>query len=258
MIKRLIGGIKKKMSYYGGIAGLIVYSFPALIKSKRGRSIIFRVLVMQVYFTGVQAIRVVGVVGIALGSVIIIQLFTQIPAGAVSGIAGKVMVLVVMRELGPLITAIIVLGRSGTAITTEIGNMIVNNELEALEMMGIDPLQFLIAPRVVGMVIALTFLFIYFVAISFLGGFLIANLVVSLPLDVFFESVFRGAAISDLSVGILKSIMFGAVIAAVAVYYGFQVRQSITEVPQVTTQSVVKSIFMIFVVNTILTIIFYM
>src|SRR6478609_10561887 len=127
-----------------------------------------RVIVTQIMYTGVQALSLVSVIAFLLGSSIIIQ--TNLMGSADGELLGKVLVAVVLRELAPLVTAIIVAGRSGTAIATELGMMRVNSEILGLASLGIDPPRFLIWPRLVATTISVPILTIYFSAVAIVSG----------------------------------------------------------------------------------------
>lgn len=223
-----------------------------------GRKVVWKNTVKQILFTGVDGMPVIGTVSAVLGMVIIIQAYTLLPALGDAKLISSILVLVIVRELGPILTAFIVIGRSGTALATEIGNMKVSHEVDALKAMGIDPIRFLVAPRLFGMILSMIMLGIYFDVIGLLGGFLVAQLQISLPLDIFAKQLFEVMSLDDLIIGLAKNTFFGITIAVVSCYQGMQVQLARTEVPQKTTKAVVSSIFFCFFFNALLTAVFYM
>ncbi len=250
------------IDYLGGISALFVFSFVEIISArmkgdKAGRKLIKDIIKKQILFTGYDALTIISIIALSLGVVIIIQSVTQLMAFGVETMIGKILNTVILRELGPILTAIIIIGRSGTAIATEIGNMKVNHEIEALEAMGIDTLRFVVFPRIVGGMVSVTALTIYFSFVGILGGFIVASFYLTIPFSKFFDIIFTTMELNDLMILFIKSIVFGAIITTLSVYYGFKVKMSSTEVPQAVTKAVVSSLIFTFVFNGIVTVMFY-
>ncbi|MCK4907829.1 MAG: ABC transporter permease [Spirochaetes bacterium] len=222
-----------------------------------GRKVVWRNTFKQILFTGVNGLTIIATVSVFLGMVIIIQLYTILPALGGGKMIAPILILVIIRELGPILTAFIVIGRSGTALSTELGNMKVSHEVDALKSIGIDPIRYLVAPRVFGMVISMIFLGIYFDIIGILGGFIVAQLQISLPWDVFANNLFNTLSIQDIYIGLVKNVFFGLAIGVVSCYHGLQVKLASTEVPQRTTKAVVSSISFCFFFNAVFTAAFY-
>jgi phospholipid/cholesterol/gamma-HCH transport system permease protein len=249
--------VAKTIKFYGGIASLIIFSTNTYITDKKGRSRINKVILMQIYFTGNLAIKIIGLVALALGAITVMQLFTQLnKVGMPLDLVGKILNIVIVRELGPIITAIIIISRSGTAIAAEIGTMMVNDEVNALEMLGINTLKFIVFPRIAGMVIGSVILTIYFCAIGIIGGFLVGSLSAGITLDIFTTYVMNSISILDILMSMLKSAVFGLFISTIAIFYGFQAFES-TQIPQMTTKAVVSSIFGLFIIDVIITMVSY-
>src|SRR3989338_2354507 len=227
--------------------------------TERGKSdkLVWNVIFQQILFTGVEAMKVVTIIALLLGFVTIIQTVTQLPKVGGEALIGKMLVLVVVRELGPMLTAFIIIGRSGTAIAIEIGNMIVNHEIEAIEMMGINPLRFIVLPRLIGVTIAVACLSLYFTIVALFGGFLFSKFFTFYPFPVFLDHLGSAFGVWDLTVNIMKCTLFGVIVAAICCYRGFTVKFSSTEVPQVTTKAVVGSIYVCFLINAVITAFFY-
>jgi len=230
-----------------------------MAERKKGFSLVFEITLRQVYFTGVQALRVVAVISLALGTVIIVQIGTQLSflGGGIEFIV-PILVLILFRELGPLLTAIIVIGRSGTAIATELGNIVIAHELEAIEVMGINPVYFIVTPRIIGVSIAVICLTIIFVTVGLLGGFWVSKLILPITFDAFLRELEVALSAADLLAGFLKSLIFGVLIALTCTYYGLTVRYSSIEVPQAATRGVVSAMLFCFATNALLTVLFYL
>ena len=218
----------------------------------------FQIMLRQILFTGIEALPTIGTIALFLGVVVIIQSLTQLPRFGGEEYVGKILVLVILRELGPLMTAFLVIGRSGTAISTEIGNMIVAHEIEALKVMGIDTRLFIVAPRILGVTTAVICLSLYFNLIALIGGFIVAKLILITSFSSFTRILFTSITGTDLLISLLKSFLFGNLIALVCIYQGFSVNISSTEVPQATTRAMVQTLFLVFLANSLLTLLFYL
>jgi len=226
-------------------------------KHNHGRKVVIKNTLKQILFTGIDGLPVISTVSVLLGGIIIIQSYTLLAAIGSGEMITSILVLVIVRELGPILTAFIVIGRSGTALSTELGNMVVSHEIDALRSMGIDPIRFLIAPRVFGMVFSMLLLGIYFDLAGLMGGFIVSQLQINLPFDVFMTNLLTSLTLEDIFVGLLKNISFGIAIAIVSCYHGMSVSNARTEVPQRATKAVVSAIFICFFLNAFFTAIFY-
>lgn len=259
LLEKLGRNILMKVDYLGGISALFVYSLSgAFSPDRRGNRLVAGVLKKQIFFTGSNAFAIIGTIALLLGVVVIIQTVTALSQFGIETMIGQILNIVILRELGPILTAIIILGRSGTAIATEIGNMTVSHEIEAIESMGIDPLKFIVFPRVWGGIISMICLNVYFSAVGILGGFMVAQLFLSIPFGRFLEIISTSIGITDLLIALLKSVAFGAVISTTSIYHGFKINLSSTEVPQAVTKTVVSSLIFIFILNGIITALFYL
>jgi phospholipid/cholesterol/gamma-HCH transport system permease protein len=247
------------LSVFLDLSTLLYLTFKELIlERKRGFSLVFEITLRQIYFTGVQALKVVTLVSLTLGTIVIVESGSQMELLGGVHFVITILVLVIIRELGPLLTAFIVIGRSGTAIATELGNMIVSHELEAIQAMGINPIYFIVAPRIIGVTIAVICLNLYFKAVALLGGFIISKLVLTISLPVFLRELMASVRVVDLVFGLLKSLIFGLLIALTCTYHGLRVRYSSIEVPQVAARAVVSAILFCFMSNALLTLLFYL
>jgi len=256
-----IGGwVRGKVMVFLNLSTLLYLSFRELItERKKGFSLVFEITLRQIYFTAVQALKVVAVISLALGTVIIVQIGTQLSflGGGIEFIV-PILVLVLFRELGPLLTAIIVIGRSGTAIATELGNIVIAHELEAIEVMGINPVYFIVSPRIIGVTVAVICLTIIFITVGLLGGFWVSKLILPITFPAFLRELEVALTANDLLFAFLKSLIFGLLIALTCTYYGLTVRHSLIEVPQAATRGVVSALLFCFGTNALLTVLFYL
>ncbi len=240
-------------TYLADLSALVVRVFQDLGGGgARGRREAVRVIARQILFTGVDALPVTSVIALLLGIIVITQAGTQLPLVGAESLIGSVIVVGVIRELGPLLTAFIVIGRSGTAITTELGNMRVSQEVTALRLMGIPITRFIIMPRVIGMILAMLCLTFYFDLVAVLGGFVIAKLELTIPFTAFADSIVKSLSSLDVLVTAVKSVTFGTLIAAIGCHHGMAVGQSPTEVPQQTTKAMINSVTICLAVDMVI------
>lgn len=211
-----------------------------------------QVLFKQIYFTGLEAAKIIIMVALILGTVVVSQVLGLAGSGSGS-LTGKILVWVIFLELGPLLTAIIVIARSGTAIAAELGSMKINGELAALCRMGIAPARYLFLPRVAGVSTAVVLLTIYFVLTSFIGGFLIVSLGQHIPYDQFIQGILASLGPREIIILITKATAFGLIIPLVCISAGVSVGTSATEVPQAATRAVINSLFAIFMLDGLIT-----
>ena len=219
------------------------------------RDTVRRVITTQILYTGVQALSLVSVIAFLLGASIIIQ--TNLMGSADGELLGKVLVAVVLRELAPLVTAIVIAGRSGTAMATELGNMKVNSEVLALSSLGIDPPRFIVLPRLVATIVSVLVLMIYFSVVAIFGAFVIAQLTATASWGSLYSGVSRGVMPFDLGLFLLKGVGLGAIVGWLCCHYGLQVKSSPTEVPQQASRAVVMSLLCGVVYSTFVTALFY-
>ncbi len=218
--------------------------------------VVRRVLVTQVLYTGFEALPLVSAIALLIGASIMIQTNLMVP-GADGAMLGKILVAVVLRELAPLITAIVVAGRSGTAIATELGNMKVNAEVHALSSLGIDPARFLIWPRLVATTVSVVVLMIYFAGVSLGGAFLVGRLMAEASLDGLRSGIGATLTPYDLGLFVAKGAGLGIIVGWLCCHFGLEVKSSPTEVPQMASRAVVTSLLGCVVYNTALTGVFY-
>jgi phospholipid/cholesterol/gamma-HCH transport system permease protein len=218
---------------------------------QRGNPAIRKVLLKQVYFTGLEASGIIITIAVILGAVIITQVVSLV--GTNGSLSGKILVWVVLRELAPLLTAIIVIARSGTAIAAELGSMKLNGEIDVLEMMGIPSESYLILPRILGVTASVVFLAFYFVLSSCVASFLIASLVWHIPYQQFVQGIMASLGALEVIVLVCKSLVFGLIVSATCCCYGLSVNRSATEIPQAATKAVMTSLFAVFILDGLIT-----
>lgn len=219
-----------------------------------GRALVRRVVIEQVYFTAIQALWLIVPISLIIGAALIAQ-FARV-SGQYD--PGRLMVILVVRELGPLITALIVILRSATSVTIELGYMNVLNELDVFEAAGIDPWRVLLLPRLVGITSAICSLFIVFDLCSILGGYLIIWTFTYLPVADFLNQVSKAIIGADIWVGIVKGVLFGVVISATSIHHGLKTHRRITDIPPATSKAAVEAFFYCLSLNALISLLFYL
>ena len=210
-----------------------------------------RVLFAQVFFTGVQALLPVCGAGLALSGIMMGVGYRTLAGWAAQRAFGDLMRLVVLTEFGPLLTALIVIGRSGTAITTELAGMRLNYEVDALEAHGVDPYAYLAAPRLFGVACANLALTICLVASTYLGCALLAPLMQGISMPIFLRDLGEAMRPGALGRSVIKALLFGLTIPVVTVYHGLTIRQDINEIPRAATRAVVGAMSAVFAIDAI-------
>lgn len=211
----------------------------------------------EMVVVGVTALPVVSIAAMFMGIVLAMQGAYQLgKLGAVSWVADLVSVSM-FREIGPLITGLIVIGRSGSALTASIGTMKVAEEVDALEVMGIDPVRHLVVPGFLAMVIMVPCLTVLGECMGLFGGWLIGYGTLHLDSFGFITRMIEALTLRDVFSGLLKSALFGALIGSIACFYGLKVEGGAAGVGRATTHSVVHSMTAILGADCVLTAVFY-
>jgi phospholipid/cholesterol/gamma-HCH transport system permease protein len=223
----------------------------------RRKQVAFRVLVLQILFTGVEALSIVSLVALSIGAVIIVEGGTILPRFGQTNLLYSILIVVITRELGPILTAFIIIARSGTAIATELGNMVVSHEIEAYLSVGINPISYLVVPRVLGVTISMMALTVYFNIFGLVGSFLVSQLVKPIPFGEYFRELLATITPTDILSTLLKSFVFGVITSVVATFQGFKVSLSVTEIPRAAIKAVGQGFVLCFIANALITVISY-
>ncbi|HTS89010.1 MAG TPA: ABC transporter permease [Gemmatimonadales bacterium] len=217
-----------------------------------GRRVAARVLLNQLRFTALQAVPLIVLLSGVLSYLTIATTVTQLDKVGASELIGKLMVVAIVRELGPLLTAVAIVGRSGTAITAELATNTVLGEVRALEGMGIDPYHYLVLPRLFGCVVSVSTLMVLFDVVAVVGGFLAAAIIAGMSGPRYLGIVLANLTTQDVVLTCLKGLLFGLVIGIIPSYEGLSVRRGPTEIPQAVIRGTVGSFALIFVLAAII------
>lgn len=217
------------------------------------------VLGRQILFTGVEAVPFMTLVAGMTGIAIVVQVQLWLTKMGQSQLLGPMLAAVVIREAAPLIANFVVIGRSGSAVATELGNMKVNGEVDLLDAQGIDPFLYLVVPRVLSLAVSVFCLAFVFILVSLGSGFVCGVLVganLGSP-GAFAESVLNAVQKEDLINLVAKTVCPGLVTGAICCTEGFSVQTAVTEVPQATTRALVGSVGAFFIVAAVVSLITY-
>ena len=224
----------------------------------RPKRIRWGAVVEQMIEIGSRAMPIVGLITFLVGLTVASQSARQLQTfGAAIFVADLTAVSMVL-EMGPLMTAILVAGRSGSSIAAEIATMKVSEEVDALTVMGIDPLRYLAVPRLLALILVMPLLTVMADALGMLGGFLVGIFYLDIAWNAFLNQMLGALDHWDLVKGLSKTFAFAWGIGLIGLFYGFQVRGGATEVGRTTTSSVVAAIFFIIVANCAFSVLFYM
>jgi phospholipid/cholesterol/gamma-HCH transport system permease protein len=208
----------------------------------------------QVHFMGNYSLAIIAVSGTFVGFVLGLQGYYTLQRYGSSEALGLLVALSLVRELGPVITALLFAGRAGTALTAEIGLMKAGEQLSAMEMMAVDPIQRILAPRFWGAVIAMPLLAAVFSAVGILGGWAVGVLMIGIDAGAFWSQMQGGVDVwADVGNGVLKSIVFGFAVSFIALLQGYEAQPTPEGVARATTRTVVVASLTVLGLDFVLT-----
>jgi phospholipid/cholesterol/gamma-HCH transport system permease protein len=244
-------GVARRVARTGALARFFMATLAAWTGLSPGaRRVVRRVILNQVWFTALQAIPIIIVLAGILSYLVISQAVLELGRLNATELIGTLMVVAIVRELGPMLTAIAIAGRSGTAIAAELATNTVMGEVRALEGMGIDPVQYLVIPRFVAAIISVAGLILVFDLTAIFAG-LVAAVTNGMSSVRYFDIVLGSLGLTDVWLTLAKGIVFGMIIGLVPSFHGLAVRRGATEVPIASSQAVLGSIVLIFICSAL-------
>jgi phospholipid/cholesterol/gamma-HCH transport system permease protein len=251
--------IRMKEDVGGMGAFLIITLSVALAKINKAKAVVWPLIFNQVQRAGIDLLPMVAFLAVALGSVVIGQTVFLLHQYGAENYAGMVMVTVVVRELGPILAALLVLARVGTANVVELGTARAMGEVDALEALGIDPIHFLVVPRVIGLALSIFSLTVYLIMIALLSGYLFAFIegVPLLPGD-YFRQLAGALLWQDFALLALKTFCFGTLIAIVTCYEGLAAPLRLEDVSRATTSAVGKCVVGVVLLDALFIVVYLM
>ncbi len=257
VLERMGATVVKRLSDMIYSLGFFLEIIKEMLLFVRRRQAGYRVLTMQILFTGVEALPVIGILAVGLGAVIIVQGQSLLPQFGQGQLIYVILVTVITRELGPILTAFIITARSGTAVATELGNMVVNHEIEAYMASGINPIAYLAVPRFVGVTLATVLLNLYFNVFGLFGSFVVTQFLRPIAFAEYFRGLLSAMTPTDVVASLIKAVVMGAIVAGTAIYYGFRVERASTEVPVKAIRAVGTGFVLAVLANAVITVVYY-
>lgn len=248
--------LNARKGVYGvvGFLGALLLSIGSLIRHpKRFR---WLALVRQLELVGISALPIVGLMSFLIGIVIAQQGAVQLAQFGAETLTVNLVGRITLRELGVLMTAIMVAGRSGSAFAAQIGTMRLTEEVDAMQTIGISPMEALVVPRIMAAVLMMPLLGFYAAAVAIIGGAVVGEFMLGIPFWTFLSRIHDVVPIYDLWVGLLKAPVFGLIVALAGCYHGMQVKGNSEDVGLRTTMAVVTGIFAVIVIDAFFAVFF--
>ncbi len=241
------------INFFGGVSSLGLQTVLLIPAKPLGMKRIYE----QAKKIGVDSLPIVSLVSLFIGMILALQTAYIMQKMSSEIYIASIVAVSLTRELGPVITALIVAGRSGAGITAELGTMAVTEQVDALATLGSNPIKYLVVPRYLSLTFMLPVLTLFANAIGIFGGYLICVYRLSIRSSLYLNMTFQTLVYKDLFTGLVKTIFFGMIIALVACFEGLNVRGGAEGVGKATTKSVVNTFIMIIVADCFFTALFY-
>jgi phospholipid/cholesterol/gamma-HCH transport system permease protein len=221
--------------------------------SRRNREDVMR----QLYLVGIKSLGVVSVVALFTGMILALQVGLELRRYGQENNIGTLVSISMLREMGPFMTGLVIAASVGSAIAAQMGTMTVSEEVAALDVMSINPLRYLMMPRLVALAVMMPLLTVYTNVLGMLGGALVGATQLGVSPEAYFDNAFRYAENKDLYVGLFKAFLFGLIIVTVACHQGFAATEGAVGVGRATRRAVIVSFLLILVVGYFVTRMFY-
>ena len=260
LVERIGTGAIEALAYVGGLT--IQFSeglratprvFPAIGKRSR-----WRTAMREMVAIGVDGLPIVALMSFCIGFILAMQVGSELRRWGALQYVMDTVAIGFTREIGPLLTALIVSGRSGSAFSAEIGTMVVTNEIDALRTMAIDPIELLLTPKFVAAMIVIPCLTIMSNTFGILAGSIFMYITTKITLSIYLQYVFNSIDLRDLFSGLLKSLVFAAIVVQVGCMEGFKVKGGADAVGRSATSAVVRCTFLVILADAFFTAIFYL
>jgi len=248
----LLRKIEDLFHYIGGLGFFLKDTLRWTLFKRRDMNSLAR----EVIFIGIDSFPLVSLIAFFIGIIIAFQTAYQLQQFSSEIQLAPLVALSLVRELGPVIGALIVSARSGASITAGIGSMKISEQVDALEAFGVEPLDYLVAPKFISLLICMPVLVFYADLLGIFGGYIVGATKFAIPAGLYFRMTTDALTLKDIVGGLLKSISFGGIIAVISCYEGFRPFSSI-DVSEAVTKAVVRSFILIIMCDCFLTAIFY-
>ncbi len=248
----LFRAVSEFFHYIGSISFFMVETFRWLFTKKRS----LRALGREIIFIGIDSFPLVSLIAFFIGMILAFQTAYQLKEFSSEIHLASLVALSLVRELGPVIGSLIVAARSGASITAGIGSMKISEQVDALEAFGVAPIDYLVVPKLISLLLCMPVLIIYADCLGIFGGYLVGSSKFGIPLGLYFRMTFDALAPRDIVSGMIKSLFFGSIITFICCYEGFRPFSSI-DVSKSVTHAIVRSFLLIIICDCILTALFY-
>ena len=237
--------------------GFFVHLLKGVVRFAHRGQAAHKILIMQILFTFVEALGVSCLLAMGIGAAVNIIGIPFLASLSQERLIYSLLIVIITRELGPLLIAFIIIARSATAIATEIAGMVISHEVEAYISVGVDPIEHLAVPRFLGVTISLFMLNIFFNIFGLVGSYVVAQFFNPLPPSVYFGNLLEMLTLPDLLLSIVKSIGFGMLISMLAIIRGLEVERASTEVPVAGLKAVGSAIGACVLLDILLSALYY-
>ena len=248
---------------FGQQSALFCRAIASIFSKNRSLKTDSRNIILQTFFTAVEIFPILFVVATLFGTITIIEVISMMGKMGFADFVGSTIVIVIIREMGPILTAFLIAGRSGSSLTTYIGSMVINDEVDALASMGVNPIRFLVMPGLIGGCIAMFIMNIIFSASAIFGGFIVTKVIIHITGNILntqltwsylSTEIMNALEINDFGFMVIKPLVFGAIITTNACYQALNIQRDIRQVPKAVSRSVIKSFLYIVVADVIISI----
>ena len=259
VVKRIGADVRRRWRVAREVAAVMAGSLLLVVQPRAWPRTVREQIGKQIMFTGYDALGLVSLIAVLAGVSVVAQAQLWLTRFGQSEMIGPLLIAVIVREAGPLLVNFLVIGRSGTAIVTELATMRVHGQVHVMDSQGLDPMIFLVMPRVAGMAISILCLTVFFVWISLLTGF-VTGLFLETGThdpDVFIQSILKPIRIVDIINLLAKTLLPGVLTAVICCMEGLTIRGAATEVPQAATRAVVRSISGLLIISALVSVLTY-
>lgn len=245
-------GVSRLVTLFDTVGDVMLFAVGALLRLLQPPFRLWHIMSMM-EFVGVGSLMIVLLTGVFTGAVFAIQTAVAFEIFNAKSLIGGSVALALVRELAPTLTALMVAGRVGSAMTTELGTMRVTEQIDALEVMAVDPVHYLVAPRILACIVTMPLLTTGFNAVGLFGAYLVATGMLGIDDAMFFSRIYLWIRPDDIWISLVKGLHFGAAIGAIASYKGFFATGGSRGVGLATTSTVVTSSIVVLILDYVVT-----
>ena len=253
----LVAGIGRfsleTVRFFGSLTFLSIRAFAGVVGKRRRVEEVFRYIVQ----IAIDSFPLVGIISAFIGMVMVMETVYTLKRFGAESYAGGLVGISMARELGPVILAFIIAGRVGAAIAAELGTMKITEQIDVLEVLAVDPVKYLVSPRLLAAVIGVPCLFLLSLFLAVAGGFVVGVTIVGIGSGMYIQQTFEFVAMKDIFVGFVKTVVFAAIVILTSAHEGLHARGGAEGVGRAATTAVVISFFLIIFANLVLTAFFY-